>query len=68
MERFGKRCRTSDTPNRSFGLKELSDVRHPVPESANHQQTPDSMQQFCLNALLPAIDAKIAELMDSARR
>jgi hypothetical protein len=32
------------------------------------EHTPDSMQQFCLNALLPAIDAKIAELMDSARR
>ena len=26
------------------------------------EHTPDSMQQFCLNALLPAIDAKIAAL------
>lgn len=28
------------------------------------EHTPDSMQQFCLNALLPAIEA----LLDSARR
>jgi hypothetical protein len=26
------------------------------------ENTPDSMQQFCLGALLPAIDAKIEEL------
>ena len=26
------------------------------------EHTPDSMQQFCLNVLLPAIDARIAEL------
>ena len=26
------------------------------------EHTPDSMQQFCLSALLPAIDARIAEL------
>ena len=26
------------------------------------ENTPDSMQQFCLSALLPAIDAKIEEL------
>lgn len=26
------------------------------------EQTPDSMQQFCLSVLLPAIDARIAEL------
>jgi hypothetical protein len=26
------------------------------------EHTPDSMQQFCLNVLLPAIDAKIEEL------
>lgn len=31
------------------------------------ERTPDSMQQFCLSALLPAIDAKIAELADSRR-
>jgi hypothetical protein len=32
------------------------------------EHTPDSMQQFCLNALLPAIDAKIAALLDSEYR
>ena len=26
------------------------------------EHTPDSMQQFCLSVLLPAIDARIAEL------
>jgi hypothetical protein len=26
------------------------------------EQTPDSMQKFCLDVLLPAIDAKIEEL------
>lgn len=26
------------------------------------EHTPDSMQKFCLDALLPAIDAKIAQL------
>jgi hypothetical protein len=26
------------------------------------EHTPDSMQQFCLNVLLPAIDAKVSEL------
>ncbi len=29
------------------------------------EHTPDSMQQFCLAALLPAIDAKIGELTKS---
>lgn len=28
------------------------------------ENTPDSMQQFCLGALLPAIDAKIEELIE----
>jgi hypothetical protein len=28
------------------------------------ENTPDSMQRFCLGALLPAIDAKIAELTE----
>ena len=28
------------------------------------ENTPDSMQQFCLSALLPAIDAKIDELTE----
>jgi hypothetical protein len=32
------------------------------------EHTPDSMQQFCLSVLLPAIDAKIAELTDSTQR
>lgn len=27
------------------------------------EKTPDSMQKFCLDALLPAIDAKIKELI-----
>lgn len=27
------------------------------------EHTPDSMQKFCLDALLPAIDAKIEELL-----
>jgi len=26
------------------------------------EHTPDSMQQFCLNVLLPAIDAEVSEL------
>ena len=26
------------------------------------EHTPERMQQFCLNVLLPAIDAKLAEL------
>ena len=32
------------------------------------EHTPDSMQQFCLSVLLPAIDARIAELLDSTQR
>ncbi|MBL8252372.1 MAG: hypothetical protein JNJ76_02065 [Candidatus Competibacter sp.] len=32
------------------------------------ERSPDSMQQFCLSVLLPAIDAKIAELNGSGQR
>ena len=31
------------------------------------EHTPDSMQQFCLDVLLPAIDAKIEELTEATR-
>jgi hypothetical protein len=31
------------------------------------EHTPDSMQQFCLDVLLPAIDAKIEELTGATR-
>jgi hypothetical protein len=32
------------------------------------EQTPDSMQKFCLGVLLPAIDAKIEELKTAGQR
>ena len=32
------------------------------------EHTPESMQQFCLGVLLPAIDARIAALNDSTQR
>ena len=32
------------------------------------ERSPDSMQQFCLSVLLPAIDAKIAALTASTQR
>ena len=32
------------------------------------EHSPASMQQFCLSLLLPAIDAKIAELMDRTQQ
>ncbi len=55
-----------DAPGVRADVAKVYNLRLPEPSLLKlkyiAEHTPDSMQQFCLNLLLPAIDAKIEEL------
>lgn len=70
-EREG-RAHPWNAPNVRADVAKVYNLRLPEPYLLKlkyiAERSPDSMQQFCLSVLLPAIDAKIAELNGSGQR